>query len=265
MNDQYRYIPAEYFILRRAFLKDVLAEMEVVKPGRHSNRPVYRIYSVDRKHYKEISEESKYWNAAEKISNRRIKLTEMLKNTETVISLLDPRRYVRAMKVINKTNRYGNDFFDSLTDGSCPTDNNTDYHSNGRHFRSRSEMMFAEVLDELGLEYKYDVSIRFSDKTVTIDFVIVFREYNRCVFVEYFGRSDDPDYNRRNSYKTEQLAANGIYIGRDLFILSGDSNYTPGIEQIRIQILAIIALLSGYHLRDSDYQSVKYKKPVPLV
>lgn len=252
MNDHYRYIPAEYFILRRAFLKDMLADMKVIKPGLHRDRPVYRIYSADHKHYREISEESKHWNASEKISNRRIKLTEMLKNTEAVISLLSPRRNVRAVEVINKANRYGSDFFDSLADGSCQIENNTGYHSNGRHFRSRSEMMFAEVLDELGLEYKYDVSIRFGGKTVTVDFVIVFREYNRCVFVEYFGRSDDPEYNRRNSGKTEQLAANGIYIGRDLFILSGDSNYTPGIEQIRIQILAIIAQLSGYHLKDSD-------------
>ena len=53
-------------------------------------------------------------------------------------------------------------------------DNNTEYYYNGRHYRSRAEMDIAVILDEFGLEFKYDVKVKINGVLYTVDFVIVF-------------------------------------------------------------------------------------------
>ena len=90
--------------------------------------------------------------------------------------------------------------------------------------------------------------IRADGKNHSVDFVIIFREFNRCIFVEFFGRSRDPEYNRDNSIKIEHLTNSGIYLGRDLFILSGDDRYMPGPDVIKQTLIAIIAGVARHHI-----------------
>ena len=109
-------------------------------------------------------------------------------------------------------------------------------------------MFFATFLKELGLEYKYDVTVTVNDRLVTYDFAIFFREYNRCVLFEYYGKCQDPWYVQKNMNKMENNYQAGIYLGRDVFVSSGDENYMPGPDLIRIMLANIIALVTKEHV-----------------
>ena len=260
MRDFIELIPVEYFVLHKAMLTAQLDEMPVVKAGVHNGRPVYRVYEKDKYHFREISPKSRKWEMYSTLFDQREKLESMLKKTEQMLE----RVHIRSTEmptVCNTDNKYGCEYFDRLEDGSCTVENDSAYFHNGRHFRSRSEMLFATVLDEFGLEYKYDVKVNIGGRIITFDFAILFREFNRCIFIEYFGRCSDPEYNRKNSIKLECSMSSGIYLGRDLFILSGDTTYTPGSDIIRTAITSIIAQITCYHLAAHGNSASTDNKP----
>ena len=254
MKDFIEIIPVEYFVLHKAMLAAQLAEMPVIRAGTHSGRPVYRIYDSNRLTYSEMSLRSKNWDRYTAIFTERNRIENMLKQTEQILE----RYHVKISsipQVWNTNNKYGCEFFDSLEDGSCSVENESEYFHNGKHFRSRSEMLFAAVLDEFGLEYKHDVKVKVMGKMITFDFAIIFREFNRCIFIEYYGMCNDPEYNRKNARKLECSMSSGIYLGRDLFVLSGDVTYTPGSDIIRIAVVSIIAQVTCFHLSSTQRAS----------
>ena len=250
MHDFLRQIPVEYFILREEYLSGLLGDMPVIKSGKRGDKEVLRTYSDDRKHYRETSSSNYFWKSVKKDYIKRQKIASMLSNVKRLLrNYPQSRRHIR-LKVINLENIFDNNFFDSLIDEDCDYKNKTDYFYNGRHYRSRSEMMIAEILDEMGLEFKHDVNISVNGTTYNVDFVIVFREFNRCIFIEFFGMCNDPDYNYDNSIKIESFMNANIYLGRDLIVFSGDLGYTPGADVIKSQLISIIGQLVCYHVRE---------------
>ena len=242
-------IPVDYFVLRERYLRSVIDRMPLIKSGFRGEKEVIRIYSSDKTHYREIARSNKDWDEYRKVLSKREKLQKMLSNVKAALKVYSSKASQPAPEPVNLKNRYGISYYDKLVDESCPYKNDTDYFYDGRHYRSRSEMMIAEWLTELGLEFKHDVLIQVGDSFFTIDFIIIFREFNRCIFTEFFGKSYDPAYNHDNACKLEALTNEGIYLGRDLFIFSGDIKYTPGSDVIKSQLLSIIEQLVCYHVR----------------
>jgi len=248
MNEFYDVIPFEYLEVREQFLIGQMKTMPRIRPGKHGNNPVYRIYDNRGKCEHEITEAGSNWKNTDLLFKKIGSLKQMHNAVRSIKRLSHRRcRYDRLL-VKNTDNRYDNDYFDSLQDGSCPSKKNSKYSYKGREYRSRAEMIFATILDELGLEFKYDVLVEIGGKEYTFDFIIVFREFNRCIFIEYYGKCEDPDYNYKNSRKINHSFNNDIYLGRDLFIFSGDSNEMPGTDTIRYFMCAIIHQLSEHHI-----------------
>ncbi len=135
-----------------------------------------------------------------------------------------------------------------LEDSSCSYEKTSQYYYKGRNYRSRAERQFALILDEFGLEFKYDVKVTFHGKQFTVDFVVVFREFNRCIFIEFYGKCSERDYLEDNGRKLLNAQLCGIYLNRDMFIVSGDRNYAPGPDAIRVHIAYIICLLTENHI-----------------
>jgi len=243
-------IPSEFFVLREKYLTQILESMPVIKQGFRRDNEVLRIYSSDKSHYREISNSNRDWKEFHDLFIKREKIIKMLTSVRSVLKTY-PRnsRHLNA-EVINCDNKYDARYYKGLEDDTCPYENKTDYYYNGRHYRSRSEMMIAVILDELGLEFKHDVLIHIGSEVYTVDFVIIFREFNRCIFIEFYGKCYEPSYNYDNSIKLNAMTNAGIYIGRDLFIYSGDKNYTPGSDVIRSQLISIIDQLVCYHVRE---------------
>ena len=244
-------IPVEFLIVRKEFLTALLKKMPVVRLGSRKDKPVLRVYFGDKRRYHEVTRSSKKWREAMMLYDKRIKIERSLRLTKHLLSNTSICNKCFSLSTTNLDNDYDVDFYDNLIDSSCTFEKNTKYYYNGHNFRSRSEMQFATILDEFGLEYKYDVKIRYGNHEHTVDFAIVFREFNRCIFIEYFGRCDDPEYNEDNTRKLLHSQNSNIYIGRDLFIMSGDRYYTPGSDVVRIQVAAIIAQLACIHIKET--------------
>jgi len=252
-------IPVEYFLIRKRLLEELLSKMPRVTEGLHDGRHVYRYYKKGDNHYQEIGSGSKYWESAVKNCNIRKDIKAKLNSIKRILrNNYRNSNKSAAYSVINTDYHMNCNFYDSLDDCSCDYENKTKYYYNGRHYRSRAEMDIAVILDEFGLEFKYDVKIKIGGVLFTVDFVICFREFNRCVFLEYFGKCNDPDYvEKRIITKIRYNSSNDIYLSRDLFALSGNDIYTPSIPVIRSYISSLIEMICLYHIRSegSDFTS----------
>lgn len=264
MKDFIELIPVEYFIIHRTMLMAQLAAIPDIRSGSHRGNLVYRIYEDDHHHFREVSPKSRNWEKYTTLFSRRRELESMLKQNKQILERYQIKT-VAVPTVRNTINKYDCDYFDRLDDGSCSVENTSQYFHNGKHFRSRAEMLFATVLDEFGLEYKHDVKANIKGRMITFDFAIVFREFNRCIFIEYYGMCCDPEYNHKNSIKLEYSMSSGIYLGRDLFILSGDITYTPGSDIIRTSITSIIAQVALYHLSSQINSASNENRPTMLL
>lgn len=245
----YTIIPEGFWIVRKDYLEKELKTLPVIHKGTRNNRPVYRIYDNDHHHYREISEKNSKWSDTEALFIRRNMIIQKLKTVTDIIRTNYHNDVGIKCKVINNSGYCDSSFYDGLEDSSCSVENKTEYFYKGRYYRSRIEMLIAGILDELGIEFKYDVKININGKIVTIDFVLLFREFNRCSFLEFYGKCEEPEYNHTNSVKIEHLTNSGFYLGRDYFVISGNKTYAPGIDVIRIFIASIVAELSARHIR----------------
>ena len=248
MNEYIGLIPEEFLLMRKEYLTVLLRKLPVIKAGRRGDKEVFRVYK-DSRRYREISPVNSDWAETRNLFNQRAKIESSLRQTKNLLTHFKTRSTPCSLKTANLENAYSNNYYDRLIDGSCTLDNSSKYIYNGHVFRSRSEMQFAAILDEFGLEYKYDVVVSFAGQTYTVDFVIVFREFNRCVFVEYYGMCQDAGCNESNCIKIKSALNDGAYLGRDMFIMSGNKTYMPGPDVMRVFVASIIAQLSSEHIK----------------
>ncbi len=244
-------IPEEFLLMRQEYLTLLLKKLPLVKAGRRGVKPVFRVYK-DKRHYRELSSTNREWEEIKNLYNQRIKIETSLEQTKRLLSGVHHRKGSYSFKVLNKRNRLNSSYYDSLADDSCTFEKESEYYYKGYNFRSRSEMLFATILDEFGLEYKYDVKVNFAGRVFSVDFVIIFRELNRCIFIEYYGKCQDREYTSDNGRKLLHAQADGVYIGRDYFILSGDKTYAPGPDVIRVFVAGIIAQVSCEQIKIVD-------------
>lgn len=243
-------VPTEYYLARRAYLERELSKLPDLRKGVHEGRKVIRHYAKTKSGVacREISNRSSRWNDAEAILNKRCKITDELEKIKTILKNEYASGDYPEINLMNMENQYGSEFFDSVEDCSCNVKKDKNYPYGGRIYRSRAEMGFAEILDKYGLEFKYDVVFNVDGQLISVDFLILFREFNRCAFIEYCGICNKPSYSRHNDIKVTDARLAGIYQGRDLFIVDGDADYTPGADMMEIIVVCIIGLFCKYHI-----------------
>ena len=88
----------------------------------------------------------------------------------------------------------------------------------GMMVRSKSEVFISEALQEAGLPFRYECELVLADgTTIYPDFTVYLPEENRLIFIEHFGRMDDPGYVVKNLRRLQRYADSGIILGYDLF------------------------------------------------
>lgn len=79
-------------------------------------------------------------------------------------------------------------------------------------FRSRGERYIADTLDDYGIPFIYEPKVTVRDnsriRTLRPDFYLP--EFN--VFIEYYGRVGNQDYDIRTALKKETYAANNLHV-----------------------------------------------------
>lgn len=87
----------------------------------------------------------------------------------------------------------------------------------GELVRSKSEVMIANVLDDLGIPYRYEQVLRLKDGRIYYpDFTLLDLRTREEVYLEHFGMLDDPQYLTRACAKIHEYEKNGIFPGVNL-------------------------------------------------
>ena len=102
------------------------------------------------------------------------------------------------------------------------------YRHRDHLFRSKSEMLVAQILDSLGLEYKYEPVVIINGLERHPDFAVYCPEAGRYFFIEHLGCMDDPKYRYDNLVKVEMYEKAGIRNGIDIIYNTefGRGNFT---------------------------------------
>ena len=122
------------------------------------------------------------------------------------------------------------------------------YHPEGKTYkthqgqlvRSKTELMQANVYDELGIPYLYESKLVLKDGSVYYpDFTTLHIPTRTNIYHEHLGLLDDPEYRKQAMLKLEAYKRNGIFVGKNL-LLTMESNASPfNLELFRSTIREI--------------------------
>lgn len=171
------------------------------------------------------------------IYNIRNDLISLKKLLNSYLSSLPETKPIDPSKFDSYFNK---EFYDNLTLRSEKDPIVTGYLHNDIYMRSRGELLVAEALDSLGLEYKYEPMIRIRGKICYPDFIVYLPEFNRCFFIEFLGRLDDDQYVADNSFKIGRYLQSGMTINEDILLFCGWENRMVSTESIVDDIVSLI-------------------------
>ena len=113
------------------------------------------------------------------------------------------------------------DRWQALTYTRKPIDDDfPEYYTNrGERVRSKSEILIANKLNELNLNYHYEKPLKLSDGSVIYpDFTVLHSKTNATLYLEHFGKMDDVAYVETNLRRIDRYIDSAIYPGTQLFI-----------------------------------------------
>jgi len=88
----------------------------------------------------------------------------------------------------------------------------------GEFVRSKSEKIIADKLYTMGIPYRYEYPLRTSRMGVIYpDFTILLVSSRKECYLEHFGMMDNSDYCERALRRIQDLAHEGILLGKNLF------------------------------------------------
>lgn len=97
----------------------------------------------------------------------------------------------------------------------------------GELVRSKSEVMIANVLDDLGIPYRYEQGLRLKDGHIYYpDFTLLDLRSREEVYLEHFGMLDDEQYFTRACNKMRKYEENGIFQGVSLLV-TFETSFSP--------------------------------------
>ena len=228
-------ISKEFYVGRYLYLTRELERLPIVVFNRTGKYNVIALWSIDavtgKKHRdRRIRESNPDYAMYKEIALKRLHLEDQLKKTvdnwakDYGGNLADIASGYTI--VPDKDNPYNANFWDGLHDNSNSYENDRKIMHNGIMMRSQFEADVANILDELGIDYKYEVGLYFNNGGWYYpDFAMLFPEYNRCSFLETLGGMDNFGYVGHNAKKLNAYFNAGLYPNRDIALISGDLKY----------------------------------------
>ena len=219
-----------------------LAGLPKVSRGFHKGTPVIRITSANsngRQIVKEYRTNSPKAVRAEELMKARESLIAEIKSLTLAENDLLPNP-VRIKSDID--NHYNGSYYKMLVAESNSQQNKTKYYHKDIHIRSRAEMLVAEVLDELQLQYKYEPAVEINGVVYYPDFVVYIEAIDCCFFIEVMGMSDNYEYMMSNVTKLFKYADAGMLMNENLLLIPGTVNYMPDTDYIYNSIVSMVNL-----------------------
>ena len=97
----------------------------------------------------------------------------------------------------------------------------------GELVRSKSEKILADKMYAMGIPYRYEYPLYSKGYgTIYPDFMILKTSTREEIFLEFFGMMDDQEYCKKAVERMQELARNGLILGKNLFAIF-ETNDTP--------------------------------------
>ena len=110
------------------------------------------------------------------------------------------------------------------------------YTRKGLRVRSKSEVIIADILDELSIPFLYEKPLQLKKKTVHPDFTLLNIKERNEVYWEHFGMMDDRDYRDEALLKIREYEANGLYQHNSVIWTFESGKYPINTRDIRKMI-----------------------------
>ena len=106
-------------------------------------------------------------------------------------------------------------------------ENSTEYYTNREErVRSKSEILIANMLNQLQIPYRYECPLVIGNVKIYPDFTVLNVRKRETMYLEHLGMMDDPQYYDKAIKRIQLYESNGIYVG-DKLILSYETENTP--------------------------------------
>ena len=220
-----------YHALRLGWLKNEIDKLPLIYMG---DETMYVYFGGKRHRYYIHSRNGQKWyDVAMKRNELQKEYDRLKKEWDSTYKIKPPEVN---FPIVGK-NRMNNDYYDSREE--CKNDKiirHPTYYK-GIAFRSKNEQMAAIILDEMGIEYKYENELNISDFiTIHPDFLIDSRAADRCVYMEIFGAPDDPDYKETMKTRLRPYISVGLRPGADVMMVYAPTSHSFDVEELRKQI-----------------------------
>ncbi len=254
-------ISKEFFIGRFLYLKDMLDnKIPKVRYTTMNGHDAVSFNAVKKKTNqtirRRVTDKNPKWDKYSAIAARRAKYEDQMNKLlalwkENYRGSLEKLAHGYMLKP-NTDNPYNTEFWNSLKEGANNHPKYKEYTHNGIIMRSVLETEVADVLDRMGIEYKYDTMISAGGKCISPDFAMKLPEFNRCGFAEAMGGLSNFGYLKDNVEKYGKYLNSGLYPNRDVAMIPGDNDYRPDQSTI-MRMLAIVldSLARQYVIRKS--------------
>ena len=182
----------------------------------------YRTNQNGKIKYKEISTSTKAGQKYLPVARRNAELKKLIRDLKNEAqSLLDlfmieqTAYHIQSPEEEVYTSRFSYEEWCALQEAN-DTDIPNGYRHGKRIFRSRSEMLIAQILEEMGLEYKYEPIISVIGQDKWPDFAVYCPEIGRYFYIEHLGMMGKMNYRLDNIEKIEAYEKAGIRDGVDI-------------------------------------------------
>ncbi|MBO7514269.1 MAG: hypothetical protein J6T47_01390, partial [Lachnospiraceae bacterium] len=100
------------------------------------------------------------------------------------------------------------------------------YTRQGLRVRSKSEILIADILDDLSIPFLYEKPLRLNSDIVHPDFTLLNIRHRKEIYWEHFGMMDDMDYRNNAFLKIRKYEASGLF-RHDSFLWTFETGRFP--------------------------------------
>ena len=156
---------------------------------------------------------------------------------ETVLEQMSPGKQVLVHPHFTSDKDFINQWSQQKYEGLPFKEGYPEYYTRkGLRVRSKSEVIIADILDELSIPFLYEKPLQLKKKTVHPDFTLLNIKERNEVYWEHFGMMDDRDYRDEALLKIREYEANGLYQHNSVIWTFESGKYPINTRDIRKMI-----------------------------
>lgn len=119
------------------------------------------------------------------------------------------------------------------------------YTTGGIQVRSKSEALIGSTLEQRKMIFRCEPEIWCGFRNYYPDFAVLLPGIRRVIYLEHFGKMDDPDYLKKTMKKLKDYQKHGLYLGYNFFFTWETSYHPLNMKEVH-EILDTIQSLNIY-------------------